>query len=376
MKIQTVNPSGYGALICSYFETHFPKITKPSSDNLLEILSTLIIGTKENRYGPTPKPEYQVEIRKVILGAIAADEPIPFLIPWGGRKAHGYDSIDVAEVSALRQVINLDEAIKMFYPKGLRANIRVEDTGALWLYQGEDENAVERYTNDFKKLVHILKGDTILLPIAESALVDKSQYFENSRFNSDVIYNYIEESDFTGKIGFGESYFQLEKIGWKGEIPFEQRNHYRSMYKRINPELTDQNANRMLADYLGAAKARVELNGTAKPKSNYGYIQLSFTPPVPGSPASISSTNVYWRTVPLSQGATHISPWRAKGYLAIAGTAVKSKIISYGNTPVIESLECDAVMLTSETGMSVEVRVDYLVQEVFSDPTISGIVFP
>lgn len=376
MKIQTVNPSGYGALICSYFETHFPKITKPSSDNLLEILSALIIGTKENRYGPAPKPEYQVEIRKVISGAIAADEPIPFLIPWGGRKAHGYDSIDVAEVSALRQVINLDEAIKMFYPKGLRANIRVEDTGALWLYQGEDDKAVERYTNDFKKLVHILKGDTILLPIAESSLMDKSRYFEKSSFNSDAIYNYIEESDFTGKIGFGESFFQLEKIGWKGEIPIEQRNHYRSLYKRITPELTDQNATRMLSDYLGGSLARYEMNGIAAPKSNYGYVQLSFVSPIPGAPKTMFNTAVYWRTIPLSQGATHISPWRAKGYLAIAGTAVKSKITSYGNTPVIESLECDAVMLTSENGMSVEVRVDYLVQETFTEKSIAGLVFP
>lgn len=373
MKIQTVNTSGYGALICSYFEKNFPNVAKPSTESLLEIISALIIGTKDTRYGPAPKPEYQVAIRKVISEAISRKEPIPMLIPWGGRKAYGYDSIDIAEVAALYQIINLDHAIRMYYEPGIRANIRIEDVGALWLYQKDDVNSVSRYSDDFKKLVHILKGDTKLVPIKEGQLVDMSAYFENAQINSDKIYEYLMISDLTRTLGSGPAFEVLRATGWHGTIPFEQREHYISMYRRIEPSITDDEANRKLSDYLGAAKARIDLKGTAKPETDYGFIQVSFTPPVPGSPASVSGNNVYYRTVPLKDGRTHISPWRAKGYLAITGNEVHSKITSYGNQELIETLECDAVTLSHEK-LSVDVRVDFVLQDTMIDETVSGIV--
>lgn len=368
MKIQTVNTSGYGALICSYFEKNFPNVAKPNKESVLEILAALIIGTKENRYGPAPKPEYQVVIRNTIENAIAKNEPIPFLIPWGGRKTEINQSIDIAEVSALYQIINLDHAIRLYYEPGLRANIRVEDTGAEWLYRTEDNtNSIKIYTQQFSKLVNILKGDTKLTVIKESNLVDISDYFEKASMYSDLIHDYLEASDYSQVLGVGVDYDRLLATGWRGNISYEQRNHYRDMYQKLDENLSASDATRMLSDYLGGAKARVDLKGTAKPETSYGFIQISFTPPVPGSPATIAQNNVYWRTVPSSDGRTHISPWRAKGYLVITtDNVVRSKITSFQNTELISELECDSVTISNEKH-SVEVKVDYIIQDVLSE---------
>lgn len=363
MKIKSLHENPYGELICQYFQTSFPKITEQTRQSLLEIISGLIIGTKENRYGPIPLPEQLVVIRKVIATAIERNEPIPVLIPWGGRKALTSANIDIAEVVALNQIIKLDLAIKNYYPRGLAVNIRIEDTGALWLYRSEKDSypPVDKYSTDFSTLVNILKGDTIINAIKESNLMGTERYFELSSDFSLMLYDYLKASDFSARLGFGSTFEKLNNIGWKGEIPFEQRDHYRDAYKRINPELTDDQATKMLADYLGGAKARYDLNGRAEPKTDYSYIQLSFVAPIPGAPATIFNNTVYWRTLPLSDGRTHIPAWRAKGFFNINGNEIKSKITSFGNYEILPLLHPGKVHL-SDGDLSVEVEVDYLLE--------------
>lgn len=362
MRVSSSPENPYGELICRFFQTEFPTISEPSNANLLEIITSLFISTKENRYGPCPLPEQQVVIRKVIATAIERGDAIPVLIPWGGRKALLTSSIDVAEVSALRQVIKLDEAIKRHYSPGIGVNIRIEDTGAKWLYRGSEESdySIDEYSTDLYDLVNVLRGNSLITPIRESNLMDYDTYHTISANRSHVINEYLTASDNSGRLGSGSAFEELQKVGWTGEIPFEQRNYYRNLYLNMDNTLSFANATKKLADYLGGAKARYELNGRAEPKSDYGFIQLSFVPQIPGAPASIFNNMLYWRTVPTSNGVTHISPWRGKGYLKINNqNDIKMKVTSFGNKELIEDLVQEVVTLTNGD-YSVSVEADYL----------------
>lgn len=121
---------GYNDVICRYFQTEFPSVFKSDMKGTLEILTNLLFGTKEVRYGTLPTPETSVAIRKVLASAIEKQLPIPVLVPFGGRKTNSKALIDIAEVSAIKQLIHLDKLIRTIHPQGLQINIGIEDLGA------------------------------------------------------------------------------------------------------------------------------------------------------------------------------------------------------------------------------------------------------
>lgn len=347
----------YGDLLCQYFLKQFPQLNL-SKGNLLEIISQLIIGTKDIRYGAIPAPEFSVVIRKVIADALENEEPIPVLVPWGGIKANMNEPIDVAEIAGLNQLVTVNNLIKQYYPPGLRINIRIEDTGALWLYKNDENvvslataDAVASYSNDFSLLTKILAGDFIN-PVLESTKMNLGEYFTTSQRYSEKLFEYMK----SGLMGSGKHYDDLNTLGWKGVIPTEQREHYTKRYEVLYPNETPSKHLRRLADYLGGAKARYDLNGRAEPAEK--FIQITFVQPIPGAPASLFNNTLYYRAVPLKESRSHISPWRAKGYLEINGNEISTKITSFNNTNIIEQL-IPGVIEVSNDDYKVSVQTDY-----------------
>lgn len=362
--------NAYADIITRYFEQRFPGAFKAGKQELLEILTTLLVGTKDIRYGASPKPESLVKIRATILNALEKDLPIPVLVPWGGTKAALGQRVDVAEVAALWQLITVDETLRRYYEPGLLIHIGIEDSGAYWLYK-DTANAVpmiDAYSADFFNLVRIVRGKSNIKPIRESTLMPIGAYCDLSGKYSDLIYDYLVVSQaFPAGMASSKEFKALLDIGWTGIIPFEQRSYYTDRYRAMKPGVSDQDAARMLADYLGGSKARYDLNAKADPKTEVGsYIKISFTPPIPGAPSSLFSNTLYYRTVPLTDARTHIAPWRAKGYLEITdGTdRVKTKITSWNDDVVGERLiQSTAVLADNDNTFSVEVEVDHLIKD-------------
>ncbi len=361
MKTELVIPNEtYGKLICNYFQKEFPLTFNKTKSDILEILTEILIGTKETRYGPSPSPEILVNIRKVLKEAIELDNPIPILIAWGGRKAIAGAKIDIAELVAIKQLITLDQKIRQFYSPGINANIRIEDTGAYLLYREQGVgNEIAKYSTDFTKLVNILRGTSRLTPIMESSLMNTEDYIERSLNLSVFLKEYITETDaYPGMLGKGKTFGILNDLGWKGVIPFEQRDFYRSRYRALYPDVEDVVSTKYLSDYLAGAKVRYDMNGRAEPAKN--FIGISFVQPVPGAPESMFSSTLYYRTLPLSEAKTHMPAWRSKGYLKISNNnEVKAKITSFSNEEVTKNLQCNTVKIISG-GASVEVQADYL----------------
>ena len=367
MQVQLLNEDPYGSLICKYFAQTFPKVIVPNSKQLLDILTTILVGSKNVRYGPTPDVENLVEIRKVISRCIQNNEKIPVLVAWGGVKTFRDSGIDIAEVSAISQLIHLDDAVKQYYPKGLKIRVRIEDTGAEWIYRDENiSNNIKSYSSCFSKLVRILAGqDYDILAIKESSLMDLNEYFYRSNSYADLLESVINVQTISPETDINSlaAYSRLKELGWKGEIPEEQRDYYLERYAVLYPDMPKHIHIRMLADYLGGAKARYDLNGRANP-SEEQFLNISFVPPIPGAPNSMFSTNLYYRTVPMTDGRTHIAPWRAKGYLEIGNNNdVKAKITSWGNTSVISELTPITInIVNKEIGEEVFIHADYFLQ--------------
>lgn len=337
---------------------------KVSAKQLLEILTLIIVGDKDLRYGPVPRPEQLVVIRKTIMDAITLGVPIPVLVPWGGRKLHKSLKLDVAEVSAIRQIIRVDEAVRMYYPIGMDINVAIEDTGARWLYKEED--GIEEYSMGLQKLIEMLKGDSSIKGIRESELMDNAAYDLASKTFSDLLYKVITQQLLTPLVDVNilPAFQELTRLGWKGELPAEQRNYYLDRYRVMEPGQTQDHYVWKLADYFAGSKARYVLNGRGNPASKVdSYIKLSFINAIPGAPTSMFNNTLYYRTIDMKDGKTHIAPWRSKGFLEIQpdGSA-KVKVTSWGNKEVIDQLS-DAQVEITEGNDSVIVCAEYLIKD-------------
>lgn len=347
MKIIATNEE-YGSIICRFLEMNFPKGVKISASHLLDILTILIIGGKDLRYGPTPSIERQFYIRKSIQWSLDNNTPIQFLIPWGGRKGDPSISLDIADLMAVKQIIKLIKAIHEFYPRVI-VHIRIEDSGAKWLYHSS--NGVDEYSEGFKAMVNILtRAEGIekqLVPILESSLMDWGDYQLKSTQNTNAINSALKTGDVS----------HLENIGWKGSIPKEQAEYYLSRYRSFNPGKTEEQYVEMLAEYFGGALARYQLGGRAAPEGE--YINATFASPIPGVPEEMVRNTIYYRTLPEQYARTHSPSWRTKGYLQITGNEVIPKLI-HGKSPyLIENF----IRLEDEYD-TIIIRADYEIRDI------------
>jgi len=363
MNAQHLIDTPYNEVICEYLVKNYPKalrVTKASE--LLNILTDIFLGNKDVRYGPTPPPEHLVVIRKVIADAMQKDTPIPVLVPWGGIKGNFTSTLDVAEMSGLRQLTNLNTEVKKFFSPGIVSVIRIEDTGAEWLMRDMDNisGTIEGYSNQFSKLARILDIEhETLVPCRESSLMSRKEYFTRSEELSLLLEEYITATDVTGELGKGNAYHELAKLGWKGLIPMEQREFYRERYRRLYPGLAEEDYTQRLADYLGGAKARIDLGGRGRDGE---FIQINFLQPIPGAPVTMFNNTLYYRTVSASESRTHIPAWRAAGYLSIAkDNSVKTKIAGFHDREVLSQL-VDGKVRVGEKDQFVEVSTNYLVE--------------
>ena len=286
------------------------------------------------------------------------------LIPWGGRKAIVERGIDIAEVVALKQLECLQSRVTRHYPAGIDARIRVEDTGALYLYQEDGyrgENAVEDYSSAFQRLVRILNLPFIN-PIRESSLMATDEYFGLSDQIAQPMFDYLVESAQVGFQPESAAWLRLKNLGWQGQIPLEQREYYFRRYRANSEGLSQFEATRMLAAYFAGSLARYKLNGTARSAQwdeLGGAIQISFVPPVPGAPESLTGRTLYYRTLPEKMARTHIPAWRARGYFRITSEGEAQAKLANFHDP-LELIEHSTRL--ERGGEEVEVRTDYLLE--------------
>lgn len=357
----------FAKLVGSFIAGEFPGAVARSTEDAVDAVTAEVVGTNQHRYGPAPKPESLVSVRQVIRAAVEQGRPIPVLTPFGSRKSANGASVDVAELTTLRQLACLQQRVTMFYKPGLIVNVRLEDSSGHYLFADEGEtsrHSTARYCRDFQTLVRVLRVGSFVSPVLESTLFQEDVYGHTADKIVPDLVEYITATDEAGLGGHDHLavWQRLKAHGWQGIIPVEQREYYRARYRNLYPGITPEAATLKLARYLAGSLARIKLGGSGADESwGNDYIRVTFVPPVPGAPAGLTSRNIYYRTVPLRFGASHLPAWRAKGYLKIGkNDDVSPKIMSWGTASQVEFQTCSA-HLGDEHG-SVEIQTDYLLE--------------
>lgn len=359
-EVRSSTDDPFAQVIEQFIISQFPGAKIQGTEPLLDLLTKAFVSTNQMRYGSAPNPESLVAIRAAIRANIEKGNPIPVLVPWGGRKAKTGFNIDVAELSALKQLHCLQTRVKEHYAPGIQVNIRIEDTGAWWLYQNNASDEVESYSDSFQKLVRILNLEFIH-PIRESSLMHYQAYFLLASMIKEPMLEYLQASAIDGyDRSTSKAWQNLLDNGWKGEIPKSQREYYLSRYKAADPNLTDARALEMLAEYFAGSLARYKLNGTAKDEAwGNDYVQVSFVSAVPGAPTNLVSRNLYYRTVPEKMSRSHMPAWRCRGYFLIGEEEITPKLASFH-----ENLKLtDHWTTLSRAGETIDIETSYRLEE-------------
>lgn len=368
MKVKSDCP--YGNLLEQYLYQEFPNVATPSQKELLEILTNVILGTKEIRYGSLPIPERLVVLRKTISTAIASGSPIPMLALWGSIKADFSHNLDIAEVFAIKRLVDVKNQITAVYKPGVDMIIRVEDTSGLSLFSTEpNQDKISKnsfmYVNDLVDLFKILNNDNTIIPVKESDMANSNLFADVAKDYYTLFLQYLLDTekfikDDPERAMQTASYKKLYDIGWKGYISYEQRMFYLNQYAKMY----DGNYMRMLERlslYFAGALTRHNLHMLGnKPEWGNNYIQVSFIQPVSGLPEGYNYKYIYYRTLNLSHARTHLAPWKAKGYLLINGNEITPEIVSYNsdNLDTVGEL-IPSITYVSDENSIVPVSTDY-----------------
>lgn len=339
LQLITHGAAGYEGEIEKFLSGAFPQIAPTNRESVLDNVAAAIFASGQLRYGPLPSPERQVAIRQVIRDFMKDERPIPIFVPFGSRKAVLGQRIDIAELMAFRQMTALQERVQRLYKPGVEIVVQLEDSTGNVLFAKDGDQSVREttaYCNNVWTLAMVLgveapNGGGYIDVHPESYYITPSALNEKLAQIREPLTEYITATDLEmDKAVQLPSWRALQTLGWKGTIPTEQRRYYYDRYLAANPELSPKELRDKLVVYFSCAWARHQLNAVSgHPAWNGQYLKMQFCPPVPGTPPGMFDRSVYYRTVPLKHGQTHIPPWRGKGYLKIGDNGACPKIISW-----------------------------------------------
>ncbi|MDD3265830.1 MAG: hypothetical protein PHC75_01450 [Burkholderiales bacterium] len=343
-------------LVNNEFDTYHDCVNN-SSNTLVDTIAQLLIGSKKVRFGKYPSNHCIHAIKEIIHQKIANNEPIPILVPMGPHKTIVNENIDLAEVYALKTLSSLNSRVSKLYSKGLHIYLREEDiTG--WFLTGTSANvreSIEKYLANFEMLIRILKYDSFITTFRESQLVNYEDIVALINVYSNPIRNYINDTNYNYD-NYQEltSYKVLMALGWKGEIPSEQRCFYRERYKRNYPNKSDFEIDEMIVDYLSISFAKSQFGALVPKHIKNDFIQLTFAPPIPGIPQDIACRRIYYRILPVNISRMHLPFWRAKGFLNLSEEEPNLAINNWDDQDkfyrhmIQLSRESDTVVLTAD----------------------------
>jgi hypothetical protein len=310
-------------VITDFMRMEFPEVIGSQQESVVGGVVAEFIGSRQVRLGGRPTPESEVAMRAVARDCIFRQRPIPVLVGAGPKKPVSGASIDIAELSALKTLACLNKRIQVYYPPGIVVRIRLEDATGYYLEEGVKglHDSIERYIGDFCALTRIL-GYNFISPVRERDLVDPAKLKFAADQISPLILDYLQESESVPEDQWQNlgAWKRLHKIGWQGSISNEARKYYDERYRKLFPEMTGKERIELTAKYFGNTLARYQLHATGALSSWPGYFQINFAPPIPGVPKELTTTRIYYRTVPQKHTDRHMPFWRAKGYLRLNGT--------------------------------------------------------
>jgi hypothetical protein len=349
----------YADPIRAFFVQQFPANFGQVGE-MLDAVTAAFVATGQVRQGPSPKPEGLVAIRKVISAAMEGKKPIPVLVPWGSKKPINGDSVDVAEIMALRQLEQLQERVQRFYKPGVIIDVAVEDVGGEYLWQDEGSATLissRQYVEDLVQLGVVLNIEGLHI-IPESRIVEAKVFWAKAKEFFEPLYTILGGM---GALTMPDALHTLQGLGWKGDVPQVMVDFYMKQYEKIYPAYSAAFRVKKLAMYLAQSAARYAVG--AKVAFDWkDWVQVNFTQEIPGMPAGLADRRLFYRTIPAGISRTHLPPWRAQGYLLVRNDNTVTPRLEGAYTTL--NSEHAVVTITREDQIQIDLRVEYVVEGV------------
>jgi hypothetical protein len=348
----------YRDQIRQFFQSEFPNSAVKSSGDTLELLTEAILASGQIRLGPRPGVESLFEIRKHLKAVIDSNEPVRFLMPWGSEKPVDLQTVDVAEIVAMKTLACLQGRVESIYRPGISIRIRIEDATAPNLYFNDRPRArlnAQVYTDSLIDLIHTLEVQHFITPVPETQMTSEDAFEREFEQVYPTLLDYVKASEgvHDSERTVMKQYSALKELGWMGTIADDQRTHYRDTYRKLYGS-SDNEATELFARYLAQSLVRKRINILGNGDWT-DYLGLSFVRSVPGEPLGRTNRRIYYRTMPANVSSNHIPPWRAKGYLVVNENGVRPRLASWQE----QKDYVPNVVRLSNGEHNVNVRADY-----------------
>ena len=275
-------------LVSRFLLNEMPGVTVNSKESVVDRVASLIMGTRHTRLAGCPNPESQVLIRNVIRGAMEQKRAIPVLVPSGPKKNEG-GPIDLAELSAIKTMVCLQESVRKAYEPGLNIRVRLENATGIYLEGPEAIPAMSLYCDGFRRLCKLMSyrigGAKFLFPRLEAEGSSFEMYLDCAKDLTKAFQLAYDSGDDSG----------LAKVGWGGGLSDDWKRYLDGRYVKIYPHFTQQQRNEMASKYLGSLLARVKLGLRGDdPDWQVGgrHIEIGFALPAPNAP--LASSRVFY----------------------------------------------------------------------------------
>lgn len=338
-----------------------PFLKSNDQEGVMERVVEEFVGTKNTRLGPRPNLESLVLIRNVVRRCIAAERSIPVLIASAAVKVPvGNSRIDLAELSALRMLADLQDRVRRHYAPGLLIRLRLEDGVELMISQDVPNlrASIEQYVSDFRALCRIMGYSDFIEQIRETEIVPEEQFVGEARMIQPHILHYLSDTDGCEPGHQDHSSWQtMHQLGWEGEISLEMRKYFRDRYRRNYPNLPESEHNLLMSRYLACVLTRKRLNAAGASSDWPGRLEISFVPRLPYAPTI--SPRVYYRSIPRNQSEQHIAYWCAKGIVRVGENSIRLGLLNWWSDKKLTQGE----IVLKRNGEELRLQADYTLDD-------------
>jgi hypothetical protein len=327
---------------------------------------------------PAAVPEALASNRSILEGRIAEcmrrDIPISAQMLWSPKKhwVVGADSdVDIAELTALNTLANVHNDVRAIHCPGLTFTFHLEDVEFEFMEGLEPElkDARSRYINGLRGIVRALGLEDVFafVRMSDRAADDEGErcaWLAQMEENYRALEGYWYESEKNGIAGCESypSYQALRRLGWRGSIPEEMRNHYLRRLTAVKERSRAEKVSMILRNFAGILlhhQKNLLTTGSEVPP-----IKFSFIPPSPGAPAELLGGRIDLRFVSRSicsrVGAA--GPWSTKGYFRQRGDQITPRFASWHEPVEPHSRLIAGYLRLGRRDREVAVRADVLVR--------------
>lgn len=271
-------------------------------------------------------------------------EPIQILSAWWAKKdkCENEQYLDIAELSMFFMLSTINKIVKQIYNPWIKFIIINEDLWDRYLFKNQVSDLdvkIWAYTNNLRMLTEWLNEvhDNGIITINESFILwDKNikpeAFFEQCHRYTPLFLKYLKESDilidrWSNELSSLDSYKELEKLWWIGNIPVEMRRYYYERLDNIYWCDLDWKQN-CLAEMFSSALSRKYFSITQCDMNWTGInpLRMSFAAPSPWMPTK--NGRLFFRCIPKNIYSWCIPYWAWDGVLKRDWNIIHPKILS------------------------------------------------